>query len=134
LQNAPGAAERLIVEIVETRAIDDIPETIRVLRAMKALGVRIAMDDFGSGHTSFRNLRSLGVDMVKIDGAFVQNLAGSLDDRFFVRTLASLARHLEIETVAEWVEDMESAQLLTEWGIDYLQGHAIGRAVAPELP
>jgi EAL domain-containing protein (putative c-di-GMP-specific phosphodiesterase class I) len=72
--------------------------------------------------------------VVKIDGAFVQNLAGSLDDRFFVRTLASLARHLEIETVAEWVEDMESAQLLTEWGIDYLQGHAIGRAVAPELP
>jgi diguanylate cyclase (GGDEF)-like protein len=134
LQNAPGAAERLIVEIVETQAIDDIPETVRVLGAMKALGVRIAMDDFGSGHTSFRNLRSLGVDMVKIDGAFVQNLAGSLDDRFFVRTLASLARHLEIETVAEWVEDMESAQLLTEWGIDYLQGHAIGRAVAPELP
>jgi diguanylate cyclase (GGDEF)-like protein len=134
LHNAPGAAERLIVEIVETQAIDDVPETVRVLGAMKALGVRIAMDDFGSGHTSFRNLRSLGVDMVKIDGAFVQNLAGSLDDRFFVRTLASLARHLEIETVAEWVEDMESAQLLTEWGIDYLQGHAIGRAVAPELP
>jgi EAL domain-containing protein (putative c-di-GMP-specific phosphodiesterase class I) len=72
--------------------------------------------------------------MVKIDGAFVQNLVGSLDDRFFVRTLASLARHLEIETVAEWVEDMEAAQLLTEWGIDYLQGHAIGRAVAPESP
>jgi diguanylate cyclase (GGDEF)-like protein len=132
LQNASGAAERLIVEIVETQAIDDIPETIRVLQAMKALGVRIAMDDFGSGHTSFRNLRSLGVDMVKIDGAFVQNLVGSLDDRFFVRTLASLARHLEIETVAEWVEDMEAAQLLTEWGIDYLQGHAIGRAAAPE--
>jgi diguanylate cyclase (GGDEF)-like protein len=131
LQNAPGAAERLIVEIVETQAIDDVPETIRVLKAMKALGVRIAMDDFGSGHTSFRNLRSLGVDMVKIDGAFVQNLVGSLDDRFFVRTLASLARHLEIETVAEWVEDAEAAQLLTEWGIDYLQGHAIGRAVAP---
>jgi len=132
LQNAPGAAERLIVEIVETQAIEDIPETIRVLAAMKALGVRIAMDDFGSGHTSFRNLRSLGVDMVKIDGAFVQNLVGSLDDRFFVRTLSSLARHLEVETVAEWVEDMEAAQLLTEWGIDYLQGHAIGRAAAPE--
>ena len=131
LQNAPRAAERLIVEIVETQAIDDVPETIRVLKAMKALGVRIAMDDFGSGHTSFRNLRSLGVDMVKIDGAFVQNLVGSLDDRFFVRTLASLARHLEIETVAEWVEDAEAAQLLTEWGVDYLQGHAIGRAVAP---
>ena len=90
------------------------------------------MDDFGSGHASFRNLRSLGVDMVKIDGAFVQNLASSLDDRFFVRTLASLARHLKIETVAEWVEDMEAARLLTEWGVDYLQGHVIGRALTPE--
>ena len=133
LNNAPGAAERLIVEIVETQAIDDVPETIRVLAAMKAQGVRIAMDDFGSGHTSFRNLRSLGVDMVKIDGAFVQNLSRSLDDRFFVRTLASLARHLEIETVAEWVEDMEAANLLTGWGVNYLQGHAIGRALAPEI-
>jgi EAL domain-containing protein (putative c-di-GMP-specific phosphodiesterase class I) len=77
-------------------------------------------------------LRALGVDMVKIDGAFVQNLVRSLDDRFFVRTLASLARHLEIETVAEWVEDMEAARLLTEWGVDYLQGHALGRALTPE--
>jgi EAL domain-containing protein (putative c-di-GMP-specific phosphodiesterase class I) len=134
LCNAPGAADRLIVEIVETQAIDDIEETRRILAGMKAQGVRIAMDDFGAGHTSFRNLRNLGVDMVKIDGAFVQNLARSLDDRFFVRTLTSLARHLEIETVAEWVEDMEAAQLLTEWGVDYLQGHAIGRALTPEAP
>ncbi|MFZ2108845.1 MAG: GGDEF and EAL domain-containing protein [Roseiarcus sp.] len=132
LRNVPGAAERLIVEIVETQAIDDIPETIRVLRAMKALGVRIAMDDFGSRHTSFRDLRSLGVDMVKIDGAFIQNLAGSLNDRFFVRTLASLARHIEFETVAKWVEDMEAARLLTEWGVDYLQGDVIGRALTPD--
>ncbi len=89
---------------------------------------RVAMDDFGAGHTSFRNLRSLGVDMVKIDGAFVAGLARSVDDRFFVRTLASLAKHLGILTVAEWVEDAESARLLREWGVDYLQGHYIGRA------
>ena len=89
------------------------------------------MDDFGAGHTSFRNLRSLGVDMVKIDGAFVAGLAGSVDDRFFVRTLASLAKHLGILTVAEWVEDAELARLLREWGVDYLQGHFIGRAEEP---
>ena len=132
LRNVPGAAERLIVEIVETQAIDDVHATVDIIRRMKALGVRIAMDDFGAGHTSFRNLRALGVDMVKIDGAFVQNLVRSLDDRFFVRTLASLARHLGIETVAEWVEDAEAMRLLTEWGIDYLQGHWIGRAEAPD--
>ena len=64
----------------------------------------------------------------------MQNLARSVDDRFFVRTLASLARHLNIETVAEWVEDDEAMALLTEWGVDYLQGYAVGRPeLGPEL-
>ncbi len=88
------------------------------------------MDDFGSGHTSFRNLRQLPLDFLKIDGAFVQNLATSEDDRFFVRTLIDLARHLKIPTVAEWVEDAQSAALLAEWGIDYLQGFFLG---APQV-
>lgn len=127
----PGASERLTVEIVETQAIADLEGTARILRRMKDLGLRIAMDDFGAGYTSFRNLRGLCVDLVKIDGAFIQNLARSVDDRFFVRTLAGLAKHLKIETVAEWVEDSEAIALLTEWGVDYLQGHAIGRAEVP---
>jgi EAL domain-containing protein (putative c-di-GMP-specific phosphodiesterase class I) len=127
LEDCPGVGERLILEILETQAIEDVEATARAIRKIKRLGVRIAMDDFGAGHTSFRNLRELGVDIVKIDGAFVQNLARSQDDRFFVRTLAALARHLGIETVAEWVEDEEAIALLTRWGIDYLQGHAIGR-------
>ena len=126
----PGVAERLIVEIVETLAVEPIDEALRIIAQMKALGVSIAMDDFGAGHTSFRNLRRLGVDIVKIDGAFVQNVARSLDDRFFVRTLAQLARHLGIQTVAEWVEDNEARRLLGEWEIDYLQGHLLGR---PEI-
>ncbi|HEY1941508.1 MAG TPA: bifunctional diguanylate cyclase/phosphodiesterase [Roseiarcus sp.] len=126
----PGVAERLIVEIVETLAVEPIDDAMRVIARMKALGVTIAMDDFGAGHTSFRNLRRLGVDIVKIDGAFVQNVARSLDDRFFVRTLAQLARHLGIQTVAEWVEDVEARRLLAEWEIDFLQGHLVGR---PEL-
>ena len=128
LAAAPGAAERLILEIVETQAIADVAEAARLLQRIKTLGVRIAMDDFGAGYTSFRNLRLLGVDMVKIDGAFVQNLASSIDDRFFVRTLAALARHLGITTVAEWVEDEETCRLLGDWDVDYLQGYYIGRA------
>ena len=59
---------------------------------MKDLGCRIAIDDFGAGYTSFRNLRQLGVDIIKIDGAFVQNLMRSEDDRAFVRTLIELGR------------------------------------------
>ncbi len=120
-------ASRLTVEITETCAIEDIEATRRAITAMKALGVKVAMDDFGAGHTSFRNLRGLSFDLLKIDGAFVQNLARSADDRFFVRTLVDLAHHLAIPIVAEWVEDAETAELLTSWGVDYFQGNFFGR-------
>jgi diguanylate cyclase (GGDEF)-like protein len=130
LATRPGVAPRLIIEILETLAIEPIDEVVQIVARMKALGVAIAMDDFGAGHTSFRNLRRLGIDIVKIDGAFVQNLARSLDDRFFVRTFVELARHLGIETVAEWVEDGEARRLLESWRVDYLQGHLLGR---PEI-
>jgi EAL domain-containing protein (putative c-di-GMP-specific phosphodiesterase class I) len=125
---APGAAERLIIEITETSALVDIEATCAAVAAMKSLGLRVAMDDFGAGHTSFKNLRRLGFDLIKIDGAFIQNLARSPDDRFFVRTLLDLARHLNIATVAEWVEDAETAQLLAEWRVDYAQGNFFGEA------
>jgi diguanylate cyclase (GGDEF)-like protein len=123
---SPNVAGRLIVEITETCAIADLEATGRAIAAMQACGVKVAMDDFGSGHTSFRNLRNLRVDLLKIDGAFIQNLARSEDDRFFVRTLVDLAHHLEIPVVAEWVEDAESAAILTDWGVDYFQGHHFG--------
>jgi diguanylate cyclase (GGDEF)-like protein len=125
---APGAAERLIVEVGETSALVDIEATCAAIRVMKSLGIRVAMDDFGAGHTSTSNLRRLGFDLVKIDGAFIQNLGRSPDDRFFVRTLLDLARHVEIETAAEWVEEGETAHLLTEWGVDYAQGDFFGEA------
>ncbi len=124
----PGAAERLIVEITETVAIQDIDEVRGFVTRLKNFGSRIAIDDFGAGYTSFRNLRKLGVDIVKIDGAFVQHLARSSDDRAFVQTLIDLARRLEIRTVAEWVQDEESALLLRDWGCDYIQGRLIGLA------
>jgi diguanylate cyclase (GGDEF)-like protein len=122
----PGIASRLIVEITETAAVRDPRATGARLDAMKALGVGIAIDDFGAGHTSFKHLRSFPVDLVKIDGAFVQNLARSTDDRFFVRALVDLAHHLGIPIVAEWVSDEETARLLAEWGVDYLQGDHCG--------
>ncbi|MBV9637416.1 MAG: GGDEF domain-containing protein [Methylobacteriaceae bacterium] len=124
----PGTAERLIIELTETRAIEDIEATSRVIAELKTLGVRVAMDDFGAGHTSFKNLRKLGVDLLKIDGAFIRNLSRSEDDRFFVRTLIKLARYVGIPVVAEWVEDVESAQILRDWGVGYLQGHYFGEA------
>jgi diguanylate cyclase (GGDEF)-like protein len=124
----PGVAGRLIVEITETVAIQDIDDVRGFVTRLKNFGSKIAIDDFGAGYTSFRNLRKLGVDIVKIDGAFVQNIARSADDRAFVQTLIDLARRLDIKTVAEWVQDEESAAMLRDWGCDYIQGRLIGLA------
>ncbi len=123
-----GVAERLTVEITEMAAIHDVDDTRGFVRRVKDLGCRIAIDDFGAGYTSFRNLRKLGVDVLKIDGAYVQDLMRSEDDRAFVRTLIDLARRLGLKTVAEWVQDENSAQTLGAWGCDYLQGMLIGLA------
>jgi diguanylate cyclase (GGDEF)-like protein len=128
LRTHAGTAERLIIEITESAAIHDIDETRGFVARVKDLGCRIAIDDFGAGYTSFRNLRKLGVDIVKIDGAFVQNMTRSEDDRAFVRTLIDLARRLNLKTVAEWVQDERTAQMLEAWGCDYLQGALIGLA------
>ena len=127
-----GVAERLIVEITETAAIHDIADTRGFITRAKELGCRIAIDDFGAGYTSFRNLRELGVDIVKIDGAFVRNLTRSADDRAFVQSLLELAHRLGLQTVAEWVQDEEAAAILTEWRCDYLQGALVGLA-SPRL-
>ena len=130
LRTHSGLAERLTVEITETTAIQDIDETRGFVARVKDLGCRIAIDDFGAGYTSFRNLRKLGVDLVKIDGAFVQNLTRSEDDRAFVHTLIDLARRLGLETVAEWVQDEQAASILADWGCDYIQGALVGLASA----
>jgi diguanylate cyclase (GGDEF)-like protein len=133
LRAHPGVAERLIVELTESSAIHDIDETRGFVGRVKDLGCRIAIDDFGAGYTSFRNLRKLGVDIVKIDGAFVHDMMRSEDDSAFVRTLIDLARRLKLLTVAEWVQDEEAAGTLQAWGCDYLQGALISLA-SPERP
>ena len=123
-----GVANRLTVEITESAAIQDIDETRGFVARVKDLGCRIAIDDFGAGYTSFRNLRKLGVDIVKIDGAFVADIMRSEDDRAFVRTLIDLAKRLKLATVAEWVQSEEAARTLEAWGCDYLQGELVGLA------
>ena len=123
-----GVANRLTVEITESAAIQDIDETRGFVARVKDLGCRIAIDDFGAGYTSFRNLRKLGVDIVKIDGAFVADIVRSEDDRAFVRTLIDLAKRLNLATVAEWVQSEQAAHTLEAWGCDYLQGALVGLA------
>jgi diguanylate cyclase (GGDEF)-like protein len=128
LRAHPGCGERLTIEITETTVIRDIEEAKGFVSRVKDLGCRIAIDDFGAGHTSFRNLRKLGADILKIDGSFVQNIGRSEDDRAFVQTMLDLARRMRLETVAEWVQDEQTAEMLGAWGCDYLQGALFGLA------
>jgi diguanylate cyclase (GGDEF)-like protein len=119
--------ERLTIEITETTAIDDIDQSVAFVDTLKELGCRVAIDDFGAGYTSFKNLKHLAVDMVKIDGAFVKNLSADRTDAIFINTMAQLARSFGMTTVAEWVGDEVTAQLLADAGIDYMQGFYFGQ-------
>jgi diguanylate cyclase (GGDEF)-like protein len=115
-------APRLIVELTETAALIDIEESMRFVSRIRTLGARVAIDDFGAGYTSFRNLQSLKVDMVKVDGTFVKDLADSRDNQIFVSTLVNLAKNFNLSTVAEWVGSERECDILRGYGVDYFQG------------
>lgn len=123
-----GLTARLIIELTESATIADIEAMRRRVHWLHTMGCRVAMDDFGVGYTSFRNLRRLNVDYLKIDGSFICTMMQSADDRHFVRSLLELAGNLNIGTVAEWVIDEETAGQLVEWGCSFLQGELIGLA------
>lgn len=117
---------RLTIEITETAAIEDLDQSINFVDTLKDMGCRVAIDDFGAGYTSFKNLKLLNVDMVKIDGVFVKNLASDTSDQIFIKTMVELANTFGMETVAEWVGDEQSVKYLTNAGITYLQGFYYG--------
>jgi EAL domain-containing protein (putative c-di-GMP-specific phosphodiesterase class I) len=119
----------MIVELTETAALHHFEENAQFVSQLRELGCRVAIDDFGAGYTSFRNLQMLRVDMVKIDGAYVQGLCTSPDNQIFVRTLVDLAKNFNLETVAEWVSSPEDAALLESFGVDYFQGFHFGLPV-----
>ena len=130
-----GLAARLIVEITESVAINNVEEAAAFVRMLHGLGCRVAIDDFGAGFSSFRNLRVLAVDFFKIDGSFIKNLPNSVDDRTFVKALAELAGSFKVQVVAEWVQDEETVALLAGWGIDCIQGALTGDvADQPGMP
>lgn len=123
-------AERLIVEITETAAMHDLTQIGKVVDTIRELGCKVALDDFGAGFTTFRHLRSLAVDIVKIDRSFVSGAWRNEQSRIFLQTLLSLAKAFSLETVAEGVEEAEDAEFLAAEGFDCLQGWYFGR---PEL-
>lgn len=130
LASIENGASRLIVEITETIAAVDVKETKRFVENVKALGCRVAIDDFGAGFTSFANLKHLPIDIVKIDGLFGLDIANSKENQIFVKSLLSLTKAFGMETVVEWIEDEASATMLFEWETDYLQGYQFGAGIA----
>jgi EAL domain-containing protein (putative c-di-GMP-specific phosphodiesterase class I) len=127
LRHRRDVARRLVVEITETAALGDIAESARFVDTLRHAGCRVALDDFGAGHTSLRHLQILPVDIVKIDGSLVRNLTRRPQTRIFLRRLLGLTKGLGLTTVAECVENAEDAALLRAEGIGYLQGHHFGR-------
>ncbi len=97
----PAVAARLDVELTETAALHHFEENANFVSQLRELGCTVAIDDFGAGYTSFRNLQMLHVDMVKIDGAYVKGLSGSPENQVFVRTLVGLAKNFNLKIVAE---------------------------------
>lgn len=127
LKGRPEVATRLTVEITETAALQDIDESARFVQSVRDLGCSLALDDFGAGFTNFRHLKALTADVVKIDGSFVRDIAKEPQNQLFVRNLLSLARSLNLATVAECVETEEEARILALEGADLLQGYYFGK-------
>jgi EAL domain-containing protein (putative c-di-GMP-specific phosphodiesterase class I) len=127
LRGRPDDARRLVVEITETAALDDLEECGRFVDTLRDAGCRVALDDFGAGYTSLRHLQALAVDIVKIDGSFVRSLAARPENRIILRHLLGLTRGFGLGTVAECVETAEEAALLRGAGVGYLQGFYFGR-------
>lgn len=127
LEQTPAIASRLIIEITETAAQRDLRRVAYFVAAVQSFGCMVALDDFGSGYTSFRQLKALSVDMIKIDGVFIKDLPHNADNRFFVRTLLDFIRGFGLISVAEFVETGEIAKILMELGVDYMQGYYFGK-------
>ena len=114
-------------EITETRALNNIEATAELIQQLRALGCRFALDDFGSGFSSFSHLKRLDVDFLKIDGAFTQGILDDSVDRAVIHAINAIAHSVGKRTTAEYVDRPELIAALKAAGVDFLQGYYIGR-------
>jgi diguanylate cyclase (GGDEF)-like protein/PAS domain S-box-containing protein len=116
----------LVLEVTETTAVANIPRAQRFASHLAKLGCRFALDDFGAGFGSFYYLKHLPFDILKIDGEFVRTCATSETDQLLIRAAVDIARGMGKETIAEYVGDQRTVELLRELGVDYAQGFHVG--------
>lgn len=120
------AANRVTLELTETVALDDPAMASEFSNNVRALGCGFAIDDFGSGYTTFRNLMAIEADTIKIDGTLIEGIASDPNKQTFVRMMVDLAQTFSVQTVAEMVDDRADAEILRRLGVDYLQGFMFG--------
>lgn len=115
----------LMFEVTETEAVENLSKARGFIDALRGIGCKFALDDFGIGFSSFHYLRNLPVDYIKIDGSFVRNLHVDGDDRLFVKAIVDLAKGLKISCIAEFVENRHITEILVELGVELGQGYYI---------
>ena len=133
LKKYPLEAGTLIFEITEASAIANIEAAKKLIYELREFGCRFALDDFGSGFSSFFHLKHLPVDFVKIDGQFVQGMGTNPADRAIVASINDIAHSFGKRTIAEFVENADVLRLLQESGVDFVQGYHISRP-SSDLP
>lgn len=117
-------------EITETAAIANLSAAINFIGALKDIGCHFALDDFGAGFSSFIYLKHLPVDKLKIDGSFVQGLVNGLVDQVMVQSMNQVAHALGKITIAEFVENQQTLDLLKQYGVDFVQGYHVGQPMS----
>lgn len=120
-------AEKICLEITETAAIRNLAAALQFFKKIKALGCLFALDDFGSGLSSFAYLKTLPVDYLKIDGIFIKDIMNNPIDRAMVRSINEIGHVMDKKTVAEFVETQEIQDFLVDIGVDYCQGYHLSR-------
>lgn len=125
-----SVSNRLIVEITETLLNEDFERTKHFIEKLHSFGCRFALDDFGSGFTSFKQLQNLPIDIIKIDGSYVRNIVSNHHSKYFVETLVKISEELGIKTVAEFVENGEIAKFLIDIKVDGMQGNFFSPAAS----
>lgn len=120
-------ANHVCFEVTETSAIINIDNTIKLIQELKRMGTRFMLDDFGSGMSSFSYLKHLPVDFLKMDGSYVRDITHSKIDLAMAKAIQSVAESMEIETIAEYVEDLAALECLKEMGVGYAQGFYLNK-------
>lgn len=123
-----GTANRVVFEILESEGIENYSQVSHFIAVMKKHGAKIAIDDFGSGYSSFENILKLNIDYLKIDGSLIKNIDHDERQRIIVQTIIEFAHKIGVKTIAEFVATEEIAKKVQELGIDYSQGYYYGQA------